>query len=89
VSHDLSVAVAVPHLAHVGARVAGLGALDQQARGGLAEAAVGLQRAVVLQPAVLGRREAGRLARQLHAARRHHLAPLEAVQDVGGGVGGV
>ena len=53
--HDLSVAVAVPHFADVRPGVAGLRALDQQPGDGLSEAVVGLQRAVVLQPAVLGR----------------------------------
>lgn len=52
--HDLSVAVTVPHFAHIRPRVAGLRALYQQPCDGLTEAAIRLQRAVVLQPAVFG-----------------------------------
>lgn len=47
-AHHLRIAVSVPHLAHVCARVAGLGSLDQQARHALSEACVGLQWPVVL-----------------------------------------
>lgn len=57
-SHDFGVAVAVPHFADVGSGVGGLDALHQQPRDGLPEAAVGLQGAVVLEPAVLGHRVA-------------------------------
>lgn len=79
----LSIAISVPHLTHVCACVTGLCSLYQQAGHTLSEARVGLQRPVVLQPAVFGRGVTGGLAGQLHPMRRHHLTPLEAVQDVG------
>lgn len=80
-SHHLSVAIAVPHFTHIGARVSGLGALYQQARDTLAETCVGLQGAVVLQPAVLGHGMARRLTGQLHPMGRHDLPTVKAIQN--------
>lgn len=53
-SHDLIIAITVPHFTNVRPRVTGLYALYQQPCDGLAEATVGFQRAVVLEPAVFG-----------------------------------
>lgn len=86
---DLGVAVAVPHLAHVAAGVAGLAALDQQARHALPEAAVRLQGAVVLQPAVFRGGVACRLAGELHPMAGHDLPTLKAIQDHWLGVRGI
>lgn len=88
-SNDFGVAVAVPHFADVGPGVGGLDALHQQPRDGLPEAAVGLQGAVVLEPAVLGHGVARGLAGQLHPVINHHLSPVKAVQDAWLSIGGV
>ena len=85
----LGVPVAVPHLTYVAAGIAGLRALDQQARQALPEAAVWLQGAAVLQPAVLRRRVARRLAGQLHPMAGQDLPLLEAIQDHRLCVGGI
>lgn len=87
--YDLGVAVTVPHFADVRPGVAGLRALDQQPRDGLPEAAVGLQGAVVLQPAVFGHGVARGLAGQLHPMINHHLSVVKAVQDAWLSIGGV
>lgn len=78
---DLGVAVAVPHLTHVGAGVGGPRALDHQARHALPEAGVRFQGAVVFQPAVLGGWVPWCLAGKLHPVGSHDLTPVKAIQD--------
>lgn len=87
--HDLSVAITVPHFTNVRPRVTGLRALYQQPCDGLAEAAVRLQRAVVLQPAVFWSWVAWRLTGQLHPMINHHLSVVKAIQDAWLSIGGV